>query len=110
MAALAPAGGVSPPASTQAACRAAPSATYSLGGGTSTGTPRTAGAIRRTAPERGPPPTRNNPRPAAPPGGGPRPRREPPAAPPPPRRPRPRVRRRGRTAGPRRRPAPGAPV
>src|SRR5690606_31532206 len=52
------AGGSSPPSTTQAACRAAPSATYSPGGGTSTGQPKTCGAIRRTASDAAPPPTR----------------------------------------------------
>ena len=41
-------GGSGAPLSTHAACRAAPSATYSPGGGTTTGRPRTAGAIRRS--------------------------------------------------------------
>ena len=44
------------PASAQAACRAAPSATYSSGAGTSTGAPKMVGAIRRAASDRAPPP------------------------------------------------------
>ena len=42
-------GGSAVPASAQAACRAAPSATYSAASGTATGRPNTAGAIARTA-------------------------------------------------------------
>ena len=59
MSAAAHSGGPSAPDSTQAACRAAPSATYSPGVGSSTGRPRMAGAIRATASERAAPPTRN---------------------------------------------------
>ena len=44
------------PHSTQAAWRAAPSATYSPAAGTETGAPSTVGAIRRTASDRAPPP------------------------------------------------------
>src|SRR5687767_1695608 len=44
-------GGVAPPVSVHAACRAAPSATYSPGAGTETGTLNTVGAISRTAGE-----------------------------------------------------------
>ena len=51
-------GGDAAPDSAQAACRAAPSATYSAGGGTVTGTPKMAGAIRRTASDRAAPPMR----------------------------------------------------
>jgi hypothetical protein len=52
-------GGSAFPLTAHAACRAAPSATYCPGGGTSTGRPSTVGAIRRTAPDRAPPPMRN---------------------------------------------------
>ena len=60
--ALAPAsgqsGGWAAPDKAQAACRAAPSATYSAGSGTVTGTPKISGAIARTAAERAAPPIR----------------------------------------------------
>ena len=49
-------GGSAAPDSAQAACRAAPRATYSAGSGTVTGTPKTAGAMDRTAGERAAPP------------------------------------------------------
>jgi hypothetical protein len=42
-------GGAGVPASTQAAWRAAPRATYSSGSGTATGTPKMPGATARTA-------------------------------------------------------------
>jgi hypothetical protein len=51
-------GGSAAPDSAQAACRAAPSATYSAGWGTATGTPKIAGAMLRTAGERAAPPMR----------------------------------------------------
>ena len=44
-------GGLASPLSTQAACRAAPSPTYSPGSGMATGTPNRPGATARTAAE-----------------------------------------------------------
>src|ERR1700678_430174 len=51
-------GGSAVPLAAQAACRAAPSATYSAGSGTVTGTPKIDGAIARTADDRAAPPMR----------------------------------------------------
>ena len=50
------AGGSAAPDSAQAACRAAPSATYSAASGTATGSPKIAGAICRTAADFAAPP------------------------------------------------------